>query len=92
MTLRRPDFPYFPHRIWRNTPDALEYNLPSTTVDPWARRDAWRYDTFFSTKRRLAAMFPGLGIATVAFGVYVAYDQWYTRYGPGKLSKQDHHH
>ncbi|ORY08398.1 hypothetical protein K493DRAFT_309818 [Basidiobolus meristosporus CBS 931.73] len=38
--------------------------------DPWARREAWRYNAFFSRASNARHMFPGLGIATVAFTIY----------------------
>ncbi len=30
------------------------------------------------------AMFPGFGIGSAAFGVYLGYDHWYNTEGPGK--------
>ena len=60
MTLRKPEFPLFPHSLWRPNPNFLASgNLPAGTVDPWARRDDWRYHKFFSAKNRLKATFPG---------------------------------
>ncbi|KAI0481731.1 NADH-ubiquinone oxidoreductase B12 subunit family-domain-containing protein [Xylaria cf. heliscus] len=51
--------------------------------DPWERTEAWRYKGTFSRWNRLKGAFPGLGIATVAFAVYLGYEQ---------LFLQDSHH
>lgn len=50
--------------------------------NPWAKRDAWRYEGQFLRFNRFKSAFPGLGIATAAFAVYLAYD---------KLIKKDSH-
>ncbi|KAK3061180.1 hypothetical protein LTS18_006861 [Coniosporium uncinatum] len=42
--------------------------------DPWKRAEAWRYQGMFTRWNRFKGAFPGLGIATVAFGVYLAYE------------------
>ncbi|RUP47520.1 NADH-ubiquinone oxidoreductase B12 subunit family-domain-containing protein [Jimgerdemannia flammicorona] len=39
--------------------------------DPWARREAWRKHAIFSNRTIFRNMFPGLGIATVAFAAYL---------------------
>jgi len=45
--------------------------------DPWARREAWRYSgPFAANTRRWKGTFPGLGIATGAFALYLAYDMF----------------
>ncbi|WLF76799.1 hypothetical protein PVL30_000503 [Lodderomyces elongisporus] len=38
--------------------------------NPWAKRDAWRYEGQFSRYNRFRNAFPGLGIAIVAFSGY----------------------
>ncbi|PVH20945.1 hypothetical protein CXQ85_004461 [Candidozyma haemuli] len=43
--------------------------------NPWAKRDAWRYEGQFSRINRFKSAFPGLGIATVAFSAYLVYDK-----------------
>ncbi|KAF9503766.1 hypothetical protein BS47DRAFT_1283100, partial [Hydnum rufescens UP504] len=43
--------------------------------DPWARREAWRKSPIFSTRTQFRSLFPGFGIAVVAFGVYLAAEQ-----------------
>jgi NADH-ubiquinone oxidoreductase B12 subunit family len=88
MTLHPPEFPQFPHKMWRATPEWLETRLPSSTADPWAKRDAWRYSAFFSSKNRIARLAPGLGLGTLLFGVYVCADQYYMRYGAGAKETQ----
>ena len=42
--------------------------------DPWAKREAWRKHPVFSKTTALRNMFPGFGIAVVAFTAYVVYD------------------
>ncbi|KAK8213164.1 hypothetical protein M8818_002462 [Zalaria obscura] len=51
--------------------------------DPWKRAEAWRYTGPFTRWNRLKGAFPGLGVATVAFGVYLAYEA---------VSVKDEHH
>ncbi|KAJ2655641.1 hypothetical protein IWW48_005439 [Coemansia sp. RSA 1200] len=40
--------------------------------DPWARREAWRKHPAFSKMSQLKGMFPGFGIASGLFAVYLA--------------------
>ncbi|CAD6571248.1 MAG: hypothetical protein CYPHOPRED_004365 [Cyphobasidiales sp. Tagirdzhanova-0007] len=42
--------------------------------DPWAKREAWRKHPVFSNRAMFSNLFPGLGIAIVAFGAYVLAD------------------
>lgn len=42
--------------------------------DPWARREAWRKSPIFSNRAMFRSMFPGFGIAVVAFTAYVVFD------------------
>ncbi|TPX71074.1 hypothetical protein SpCBS45565_g01367 [Spizellomyces sp. 'palustris'] len=77
-----PEFAWFPFRQWQVNPPFLEGRL--NVKDPWANRDAWRYHAFFSKSNRIRSMFPGLGIGTAAFAVYLAYDKWFQTQGPGK--------
>ena len=75
----------FPFRYWRPTIPILERSIPDAVFkDPWAKREAWRSHPFFSRRNRVMAMFPGLGIGSAAFIVYLAYDHWYQTSGPGK--------
>ncbi|KAI0268007.1 NADH-ubiquinone oxidoreductase B12 subunit family-domain-containing protein [Russula aff. rugulosa BPL654] len=39
--------------------------------DPWAKRDAWRRHPVFSNRAMFSSLFPGFGIAVVAFSAYV---------------------
>ncbi|KAJ3031224.1 UNVERIFIED_CONTAM: hypothetical protein HDU68_005830 [Siphonaria sp. JEL0065] len=98
---------YFPFNKFRPHVAFLENRSPATK-DPWARREAWRHDGFWSVARRTRALFPGFGLGLVAFGVYLGYDKWYWTAGPGKkeidewaqwteernarLAKEHHHH
>ncbi|KAK4057287.1 hypothetical protein OIO90_001784 [Microbotryomycetes sp. JL221] len=47
--------------------------------DPWAKREAWRKSPIFSNKSMFRNLFPGFGIAVVAFTAYVAYDETINR-------------
>ena len=42
--------------------------------DPWHRREAWRWDPYFSKGNMLRKSFPGLGIGAAAFTAYLVYD------------------
>lgn len=46
--------------------------------------EAWRYTGPFTRWNRFKGLFPGLGIATVAFTAYCAYEHFFL--------KDDHHH
>jgi NADH dehydrogenase (ubiquinone) 1 beta subcomplex subunit 3 len=45
-------------------------NLPLFR-DTWAKREAWRKHPVFSNRSMFRSMFPGFGIAVVAFTAYV---------------------
>nr|KAJ3418794.1 hypothetical protein HK105_007835 [Polyrhizophydium stewartii] len=77
------EFGLFPHQLWRPKVPFLEGELPPHLKDPWARRDAWRYHSFFSLKNRVRLMLPGFGMGITALGAYILYDQWYHTKGPG---------
>ncbi|KAI4723301.1 hypothetical protein E4T48_00418 [Aureobasidium sp. EXF-10727] len=64
--------------------------------DPWARYEAWRYTGPFSRWNRFKGSFPGLGIATVAFAGYLAYEAVFLSddhaHGHGdEAHSKDHH-
>jgi NADH dehydrogenase (ubiquinone) 1 beta subcomplex subunit 3 len=76
--------------ITRRVPKALNYTrIPLThrylstsrsasrpvAGDPWAKREAWRHSPTFGQLRQISQMFPGLGLAIVAFGAYLAWEQ-----------------
>ncbi|KAG0332024.1 endodeoxyribonuclease [Podila horticola] len=42
--------------------------------DPWAKHHAWRQHALFTRSARIRTMFPGLGIASVAFAAYLGYE------------------
>lgn len=48
--------------------------LQNPLNDPWHRREAWRWDPFFSKQNMLRKSFPGLGIGAAAFSIYLVYD------------------
>ncbi|ODV76900.1 NADH-ubiquinone oxidoreductase B12 subunit [Suhomyces tanzawaensis NRRL Y-17324] len=54
--------------------------------NPWAKRDAWRYEGQFSRLNRFRNAFPGFGIAVGAFTVYVAYEKFVM-----KDTHEEHH-
>jgi len=57
--------------------------------DPWAKREAWRKTPqYFSRKAMFRQMFPGFGIALVAFSAYVVVDNVYL----STHSKKEEHH
>ncbi|KAI7858868.1 NADH-ubiquinone oxidoreductase B12 subunit family-domain-containing protein [Circinella umbellata] len=52
--------------------------------DPWAKREAWRKHPIFSKGANFRSMFPGLGIATVAFIAYCGVEKFF-------LKNEKHH-
>lgn len=54
------------------------------STNPWAKRDAWRYEGQFSRWNRFRSAFPGLGIALGAFALYLVYDK--------VIKKEEHGH
>lgn len=54
-------------------------NPPSLFRDPWAKREAWRKHPVFSNRAMVSSMFPGFGIAVVAFTAYVVVDNFYLK-------------
>jgi NADH dehydrogenase (ubiquinone) 1 beta subcomplex subunit 3 len=55
--------------------------------DPWAKREAWRKHPIFSNKAMFRNIFPGFGIAVVAFTAYVVAENVYYK----TKGKSDHH-
>ncbi|KAG0151162.1 hypothetical protein CROQUDRAFT_651362 [Cronartium quercuum f. sp. fusiforme G11] len=43
--------------------------------DPWQQREAWRRHPIFSRREQFKNLFPGFGIALVAFSGYVVWDK-----------------
>ncbi|RAL60064.1 hypothetical protein DID88_000690 [Monilinia fructigena] len=58
-------------------PKALAAATGKNAGDPWARREAWRYQGQYSRRNRFANSFPGLGIATVAFAAYCGFEYFF---------------
>ncbi|KAJ2479965.1 hypothetical protein EV174_003871 [Coemansia sp. RSA 2320] len=54
----------------------IEKAQRSGIKDPWAKREAWRNHPSFSKLAQLRGMFPGLGIASGLFAIYLAYDHF----------------
>ncbi|RKP15479.1 hypothetical protein BJ684DRAFT_2384, partial [Piptocephalis cylindrospora] len=44
--------------------------------DPWDRVESWRRHPVFSFKNQVRNLFPGLGIATVAFAAYCTWEHF----------------
>jgi len=61
-------------------------NLRGPANDPWAKREAWRHSPEFSKIRQVSRMFPGFGLAVVAFGAYLAYEKL-----AGDANEHGHH-
>ncbi|TFY79588.1 hypothetical protein EWM64_g4426 [Hericium alpestre] len=53
-------------------------SYPQLFRDPWAKRDAWRRHPVFSKRVMFSNLFPGFGIAAVAFTAYVIVDNVYS--------------
>lgn len=51
-----------------------EPHLKNILKDPWYRREAWRWNPYFSPINVFRKSFPGLGIASLAFSAYLVYD------------------
>lgn len=63
----------------------------STAKDPWAQRLLWRDHPYFSAWHKLRLAFPGLGIALVSFGLYLALEHVGIVPAPHHHSKHDPH-
>ncbi|TGJ81986.1 hypothetical protein E0Z10_g6772 [Xylaria hypoxylon] len=59
--------------------------------DPWERAETWRYSGTFSRWNRFKGAFPGLGIATVAFAVYLGYEQFFLQDDHHDAHGNEHH-
>ena len=59
--------------------------------DPWARREAWRNHPIFSKASALRNIFPGFGIAVVAFTAYVVYDNINAKTKVKETEAEKHH-
>ena len=62
------------------------YHLETPYAILMRRSEQWRYTGPFTRFNRFKGSFPGLGIATVAFGVYLAAEQ------AGLLKDEGGHH
>ncbi|KAI1350482.1 NADH-ubiquinone oxidoreductase B12 subunit family-domain-containing protein [Xylaria sp. FL0043] len=60
-------------------PTKFAHSAGQPRYDPWERAEAWRYTGTFSRWNRFKGAFPGLGIATVAFAVYLGYEQMFLK-------------
>ena len=65
---------------------ASRSNLRGPANDPWAKREAWRHSPTFGTLKQVSKMFPGFGLAVVAFGAYLAYENM-----AGNKDEHGHH-
>ena len=55
--------------------------------------EAWRYTGPFTRMNRFRGMFPGFGIAAVAFAGYMVYEQLFltSSHGHGEAHEEGHH-
>ncbi|KAI9227013.1 MAG: hypothetical protein DHS80DRAFT_5778, partial [Piptocephalis tieghemiana] len=44
--------------------------------DPWDRVESWRRHPVFAFRNQVRNLFPGLGIATVAFAAYCTWEHF----------------
>ena len=56
--------------------------------DPWAKREAWRKSSLFTTRSYLKHLFPGFGIGLAAFVAYVIVDETVLK---KRAASNDHH-
>jgi NADH dehydrogenase (ubiquinone) 1 beta subcomplex subunit 3 len=56
--------------------------------DPWAKNEAWRKSPVFSNRVMFRSLFPGFGIAVVAFTAYVVVDNVVL----SNKKSESHHH
>ncbi|KAH7116993.1 NADH-ubiquinone oxidoreductase B12 subunit family-domain-containing protein [Dendryphion nanum] len=63
----------------------------SPANDPWARAEAWRYTGPFTRFNRFKKALPGLGTASVAFAVYLAYEHFFLKEEHGHHGADAHH-
>ncbi|CRK40293.1 hypothetical protein HYQ45_014939 [Verticillium longisporum] len=71
---------------------ALKASTGQPRYDPWERAEAWRYTGQFTRWNRFKTGFPGLGIATVAFSAYCAYEYFFLDDGHDGDSHGKGHH
>ncbi|KAL3901517.1 MAG: hypothetical protein SGCHY_000549 [Lobulomycetales sp.] len=72
----------FPFEITTIVPSFLKKD-ETYRHDPWQARDEWRNHAFFSKWNRLSRVFPGLGMATAAFSVYLVWEDYDNKHGEG---------
>ena len=58
---------------------------PPLYRNPWAKADAWRKHPVFQQRNMFSKMFPGFGVAVVAFTAYVVADNMF-------LKAEEKHH
>ena len=63
-------------------------------TNAYTSSEAWRYTGPFSRFNRFKGAFPGLGIATVAFAGYLAYEAVFVKdeHGHGEVGHGKDHH
>uniref|UniRef100_A0A060TEN9 ARAD1D16302p n=1 Tax=Blastobotrys adeninivorans TaxID=409370 RepID=A0A060TEN9_BLAAD len=57
--------------------------MPSPSNDPWARKEAWRYQGPFTRANRFKGSLPGIGIGAGAFILLNVYE-YFTASGGDK--------
>lgn len=66
--------------------------MVSAHNNPWAKRDAWKYEGQFSRLNRFRNAFPGLGIAIVAFTAYVGFEKLVLKKGGDEHGHEHEEH
>ncbi len=74
----KSDFPFFPSALFQPGLPFLQRSIPPSAAlrDPWARRDAWLRQPYFSAANRRANLVPGILLGSAAFAAYVLVDSW----------------
>lgn len=60
-------------------------------ADDTANSEAWRYTGPFSTRNRFRGLFPGFGIASIAFAAYVVAEQVFFQDDHSHGHGEEHH-
>ncbi|CDR39224.1 CYFA0S03e01024g1_1 [Cyberlindnera fabianii] len=66
--------------------------LRRATSDPWAKRDAWRYEGHFSKKFMYRNLWPGFTYGVGAFVVYVVAEKLFFPPQHHHEESHDEHH
>lgn len=76
------------NRIFKNI---MNDCLRPPKLDPWAKLEGWRFSPPFTSFSKVKKMFPGLGIASVLFTIYLGLE-WSGIIPNQSTSHHDHDH